>query len=62
MTRSRRTAKLGPLCTRCGGLLPVSEARAGFTTHERCVLPLLAESGRDDPDTNDGIEFARGDD
>jgi len=26
------------------------------------VLPLLAESGRDDPDTNDGIEFARGDD
>jgi len=26
------------------------------------VLPLLAESGRDDPDTSDGIEFARGDD
>jgi hypothetical protein len=29
-------------CTKCGGLLPVSEAAAGYTTHERCVLPEIA--------------------
>lgn len=32
-------------CTTCGGLLPASEARAGYTTHERCHL--LAEVADD---------------